>query len=393
MIKENNVINSCSRGNRSDYLGLTLIVLILPFKLVTDILAYLFNLSIPSGTILSFPILLLIFFFFPLKVSKINKKPKLILIFFFSFFLLSIVFNFIIHHFSRLNLVIFNLFLSSFCMFFLYFFSGIYYIKFNETLNSIFFFIILIITSVILYTQFFLKNVWEQLNEYGAYLRVADVYAFILLFIIPNLKYKILKFGLFFLGILSLLYIGSRSSLIFYLMSFFLFFICGLFGLKIKVASVFSSLILFLSLIIFLTSLTKNYIFDYFADTRIGYTFTSSSGGDGARDDFFNSGLERIYANPLTGNIYSRLHEDEGGGNYIHNFLFLLDDYGVFVFLPFIFLVVWTLKRGLSEKKHFYLLLPLIFCLLSMSFSRAYAFPYFFFLLGIYISLKPQKNI
>ena len=180
--------------------------------------------------------------------------------------------------------------------------------------------------------------------------------------------------------------------MVFFLAAVFIFYTYSLISLKIKTTSIFSLIVLVFSLIIVVGNLSETHSFyESFSDTRIGYTVESSSSGDDARTIFLNLGLERISVNPFTGNLYTRLKEEEGGGNYIHNILFLLDDYGLFVFLPIIFLIFWTLIKSFKEKEYFFLLMPLIFCLLSMVFSRAYAFPYFFFFLGIYINLSSKK--
>lgn len=387
-------MNDSIRRLVGDYLGLLSIFLILPLKLISDILAYLYNIPVPSTTIIAFPIMLLALFLFPFRVNGLNKNVKLVLVCFFSFFILSVSFNFIAYHTSNFNLVIFNLFFTSFFMYFLSFYSGLYYLRFYKIVNWCFCFTIIGVTGLILYTQFFLKDVWGQLNEYGAYLRVADVYAIILLLIMPVIKSNFLKFNLLIFSTLTLLYIGSRSSLVFFLASYFIFYIYNVFSLKIKIKSMFLVImIIFSSIIIFEGLNTTQKISDSFSDTRIGYTVESSSGGDDARTIFLNSGLKRIFLNPFTGNIYTRLKEEESGGNYIHNILFLLDDYGLFVFLPVIFLIFWTLMMAFKEKEYFFLFMPLIFCLLSMVFSRAYAFPYFFFFLGIYINLNSKKQL
>lgn len=393
MIRTDIVMNDSMRRVVGDYLGLLLIILVFPLKLISDILAYLYNIPVPSATIIAFPVLLLALLFFPIRINQLNKYPKIILICFFSFFIISVCLNFILYHTSKFNLVVFNLFLSSFFMYFLLFYSGLYYLKFKKIVDQCFCFTLCVVTGVVLYTQFFLKDVWAQLNEYGAYLRIADVYSIILLLIIPVIKSNFLKFGLLILGALTLLYIGSRSSLVFFLAAVFIFYAYSLISLKIKTTSIFSLIVLVFSLIIVVGNLSEKYSFyESFSDTRIGYTVESSSSGDDARTIFLNLGLERISVNPFTGNLYTRLKEEEGGGNYIHNILFLLDDYGLFVFLPILFLIFWTLIKSFKEKECFFLLMPLIFCLLSMVFSRAYAFPYFFFFLGVYINLGSKNK-
>lgn len=385
-------MNNSIRRVLGDYLGLLSILLLLPLKLISDILAYLYNIPVPSATIIALPIMFLAFIFFPIRFNDLNKNIKLMLGCFFSFFIISICLNFIFYHTSNFNLVVFNLLFVSFFMYLLSFYSGLYYLRFKREVDRFLFLTLCIVTGSILYAQFFLKDVWSQLNEYGAYLRIADIYAIILLLIMPTMKSNFIKLGLLILGSLTLLYIGSRSSLVFFLAAFFVFYIYGLIGFRIKVRSMLLVVFMVVSLGFIFLGLAKTYSFsNHFSETRIGYTVESSEGGDDARKIFLKAGLERISVNPFTGNIYARLKEEESGGNYIHNILFILDDYGFFVFSSLVCLIFWLIIKIFKEKEFFFLLMPVIFCLLSMLFSRAYAFPYFFFFLGIYINLNSKK--
>ena len=380
-----------------DYTGLLIFFLAVPLKLLGDIAAYLFGLPVPSMTAIALPFVLISIILLPIKVSSQDRIGfSLICFFFFSFFCILAV-NIIFYHNSLLDAIILNAVFTSVLMYLILFFSGIYYFRFEKIIFSTLFFIVVTVSILIIFTQLYLKDVWQQLNESGSYLRIADIYALISLMVISRLKSLILILSLIVMVSLTLLYIGSRSSLMFFLVSiiFYIFYLI----VFLKVSSQFITAIVFFlfSMAIFFVlsdsaSAVWGLLQTQFSDTRIGYTVESSTGGGAdTRANFFHIGLDRIYSNPFSGNIYERVNGGIGG-EYIHNILFLWDDFGIFVFGLIMALIIWLLVKTSSDKNTSYLLMPILFCLLSMLFARAYAFPYIFLFFGIYLSSYYKFN-
>lgn len=417
--------------------GLIVLLLVFPFKLLIDLLVYLYGFNFISPTILAIP--LIVFYFFILVIysyrngscvtislTSLNKIGIILHSIFFISFFSSLILNVIrYHNFSfLLNEIVINHLATSGILFLVYLYAGYFFLYFERQFLYFSFMLILVFSVILLVTELYYNiNIWMELNESGAYLRIADVYAVTSLIILARFQVlKFLRIVLIILNVLVLLYFGSRSSFIFYLIALMLYSIgiivmdlSNLIGLilnrkdrgtllycRYKKYLLLYLCILFGCIGVFLTlvnsklfGFSTNSIISNFSDFRI-FQALGSPDADSSRVIFLQNGISRILNNPFTGNIYDRLIHDSSyfdtkGGNYIHNILFLLDDYGVLTFLIFLLLIVWLFYcLKIFKIKEF--VLPVLFCLLSLFFTRAYGYPYIFFFLGICLSISNSNN-
>jgi len=241
-------------------------------------------------------------------------------------------------------------------------------------------------TIAIVVTQLLFSDVWLTLNESGAYLRIADLYCLMTLLIISRMQGTAIRAATVLVAAPALLFLGSRSSLLFFGVA--LAAVAGWKIIRLKFNKRLTLTMIGLAVMALVAVAVDPSLLDLlwrtFSETRIGQTLeTEGNGGLDTRGDYFRAGLERIVDNPLFGNWQYRLFLSDTGGDYIHNVLFLWDDYGFFVFFLMVLLLFFILikigRRG--ELNHH--LASLLFCIFSMVFARAYAFPYFFFFVGI----------
>lgn len=115
-----------------------------------------------------------------------------------------------------------------------------------------------------------------------------------------------------------------------------------------------------------------------------------------ARNRLFDSGLNDILENPLSGKFGGQLTSsitDETGrrwGAYIHNILSYYRQFGLIPFVFLINLLVYSSVKLFNADKKF---IPiLLFLLISILFSRSYSFPFIFIIFGITISFKLNNN-
>lgn len=378
------------RRKLGEYNALLVLFLMLPFKLLGDISSYLFNIFVPSMTIFAIPFFLIGIFLFPIKINLRKKIIVFLIGIFFASGIVSIVLNTIIYYISTISyIIILNSIITSLLMYFIFFYMGLYYQDFEKIILKVISFTLLIVGICVIFTQIYVKDVWMQLNKSGSYLRISDTYVFMLLLVISRMKS--LKTSLFFavFSFFVVFFLGSRSSLLFYIISISMYIYYCSFIIKKNIFMIFFLIISIVSPFILQSIKWKDIVMDNFQDFRIISTLEADGGGGiDTRKIFLENGLMRIIENPFTGNIYKRFYLDNTGGNYIHNILFLWDDFGILVFGVAILLILWLFIEVIRSKEYFYFMLPILFCILSMLFARAYTFPYIFLFLGIYLNLK-----
>lgn len=252
----------------------------------------------------------------------------------------------------------------------------------------------LVSTIAILVSEFYLTKVWAKLNESGSYLRIADLYVILAFLLISNSETRIAKILILIISIPVLLYLGSRSSLLFYIFAIILAFFFHL--ARVQLGKMVIYALIAISAGVTLWALDASYlplIERATEDNRITQTLASEGyGGVDGRAHLFRAGLERIYSQPFTGNWQFRLSKSsDNGGDYMHNALFMWDDFGIFIFGTLLILIFGISHKVLTVSRHTKFAGMLCFILLSMAFTRAYAFPYLFFLAGI-IMTNSESN-
>lgn len=221
----------------------------------------------------------------------------------------------------------------------------------------------------------------------------ADILVIIyFIYILRNKNGNIKNWFDFSISIIIIIFLfigGSRTTFVFFLLSFLL-----VLGLKIRN-------ILIFGLISFLL-LNKNFIeyisnIESLEDYRVVKLLSYSEDASFiARNQLFVSGLYDITDNPFFGKFGGQLTSgitDDSTvnrwGGYIHNILSYYRQFGLISFCLIIYLLYYSAKRLIKIDKAF---LPIIFFLLtSIFFSRSYTFPYIFIIFGISISFG--KNV
>lgn len=352
----------------------------IPLKLLADIYSYLYNANIPSAITIALPISLMAAIFYPPQIYKKSRSLIKITCLFLLLLIVSIITQIIFTKKSMgINSTTINSINTSLFLYIVYLVAGYGYAC-NENLSlAILKFSCLIGYTIIILTQIYIKDVWLTLNEYGAYLRIADLMCIISLICISKTKSVYIKITFSILSAISLLYIGSRSSLLFFLFSLGIGFI-----LSIQRTNAMYIIFSIIGLI-FIIFVSKNFlgnIENLFYETRIGQTMlTEGGGGVDERQRLLELGLERIEKNPLLGNWQNRLFNSNDGGDYIHNILFLWDDFGLTVF-SLMAIIITLIYIHVKDNKNIFIS-TYLFITLSMLFARAYTFPYIFFVAGI----------
>ena len=360
-----------------------------PVKLAADFLTYMFDLGVPSATFLAMPMAVFTCIVWPPKISKEDRLVWSVVIGFFFVFFLTIVWKVSFSPYGvELNKVIINSVSVSLGLYFVALIAGLGYGKIHAAKSKLLIGTFLLLSSSVFITQFFIRDVWLKLNEDGAYLRIADLYCIVTLLIFSSIKSRPVLFIMVIVAVPILLFIGSRSSLLFFALAVAVSFLWDLPNIKIKnMATFFLFAICLISVLYALIPESFLFYSNIFSESRIGQTLQSSGyAGVDERNNLFFDGIDRISSDPFFGSWIARLYGSNNGGDYMHNILYLWDDFGLLVFsLMVVLMIVSIAKVFLSpDLKRF---MPLVlFCLLSMIFARAYAFPYIFLFIGIFLA-------
>lgn len=241
---------------------------------------------------------------------------------------------------------------------------------------------------IVISFQAVLGDVWMQLNESGAYLRVSDLYAIAALLLIARSGTIAVTTIVVVVASLSILFLGSRSTLLFFLTA-----VAGwlaIEALRHFLAKRHAPIVKVLAVNAAVAAVGATYLVvaryfpaltDLFRMTRIGYTVFDSAdyGGLGTRTEFMRAGLERIGEKVLGGSLFERIKGVDEAGDHIHNMLFVWDDFGLIAFVAMV-LATGAISVSALVYRSFNgrLVAAVLFCLMSMMFTRAYAFPYLF---------------
>lgn len=163
------------------------------------------------------------------------------------------------------------------------------------------------------------------------------IYSIYILTIFKQLQEKRLLVLISFISIYVLILAGGRGSLLCFLIVLFLF----IFSKKAKLIFILLSILLFTS---------ASFIIDFFSDNqRIYELLTFNIAEDGSaqgRIKLLANNLKIINNNLFLGEFQSYIE-----GNYIHNMLSILQDYGLFVFILFILILLHGLKLFILNIK------------------------------------------
>jgi len=372
-------------------------VLALPLKLLVDLVYY----TKYTGTInVSYLLLILLPAIF---LHSLNNKSNIIhnlfyIIVFYS--LIRALFS-IIYYGDAIPITIAITYLgTSIVLYCLYYLVGYSLRYVNDTLSRVNLLAIIASTGYIAISEIVLKKpVWQLLNESGAYLRIADTYAICALMCLYYYRKNITVYILIlFASFYSIYCLGSRSTIIMFIVSIGL---TELITTRRKLAASFIALLLLLISFVYadeIISFTDIQIEKHVSGTnRIISTIVDSSdfGGVSSRKEYLQKGIERIYSAPIWGSFMGDVHEYSMPGKYIHNILYLWDEYGILTFGIVLILVGYVInlftRADISDYPKS--ILPLfIFSLSSMLVARSFQFPYLFIVIGLLSTVTAVRN-
>lgn len=357
-----------------------LFFLALPFKLYVDVASYLygfvfFGIGYYLSLVVSFCLIIFLLVFN--KLRRVDDRTLLGVISLFFIVTLSYFYQSI---FGVKSGNFFEGMISYFTfvpLCFFYFCSGF---GFRENLdyNWLFSYWFLSIGIILPYQIF--SDIWLTLNENGAYLRISDCLSVLTLFLMSHEKTSRTRFTfIFMMTMLTLFFLGSRSSLATFFVASVLYFTFN--HLK---ATLDKCLTMFFLLSLFVFAIHLNlleYILD--SDFRVVTSIQSNTlGGGDIRLSYFLNGIDRISDSPINGNLYERIDQTPYPGDYIHNIFFIYDDFGLIPFIVTLYLI-FNITKYVFNKKNRRFLGVFAFCLLSMIIARAYSFPYVYMILGM----------
>lgn len=348
--------------------------------------------GLPSINIsaLRFIIFILSYFIFLLNIKKIIEPNFITYVIGFLFFhlLISVIFlvnyhyvtdyaaNANIYFLERIDAVVVN--------YFMFFLLGTFYVIQRQINNSALRRIVYIYWFLfVVFTIFNLKNLS---SAYGAnlldssgisYIFFADRIAIlsILLFHIESKNKR--KILIFFVSVILLFLYPSRTSFYIFIFSIVLPFIILPNSRKIA----------FIILGVILIFILTNYFQDSFEfrNSRIFSISLENNTSLEAREIIFNNNKNIILENLVIGDFMSDVRIARGGGYQIHNFLSLLQDFGLIIFIPFLFYLFKSIYASYKiinqknlESQDLAMVSLLIFSLIISILSRSHLYPYIF---------------
>ena len=360
--------------------------LALPLKLLFDLLQYLFDVPIIPATAAGFVLALLSVPFVPRNV--VRARSFLLTIVLLVILLLSFAFQAILAKGPLSVSLAFTHLAASAGQMFVFAIAGIGLFVREDASYRALKWAFWTTSAMVIYYQAVVGDVWLRLNESGAYLRISDLYAISALLLIARGNRVAMTVFMAAVAGFSILFLGSRATLLFFVTALagwtsfealrHLFLrkhatLIKVLGVNVAVAVVGSTYLI-----------VDRYIWvllDLFGRTRIGYTVFDSPdfAGLGTRAEYLRAGLERIREQVFGGSLFERIKGVDEAGDHIHNMLFVWDDFG---FLAFAAMVLATgaiaISTILYRASNGRFVAAVLFCLMSMMFARAYAFPYLF---------------
>ncbi|ENW85221.1 hypothetical protein F906_02748 [Acinetobacter pseudolwoffii] len=313
------------------------------------------------------------------------KSRSLSVYFFVSLIFMMFFLSFFSKSYSYLDGIDFLKFLG-------YFFAGYSFFKYlllRERINKL---IILFIYVVCLISAF---NFDYNEGNYLYYSEGVVVFSFFIISIISknSLSSYLCSILIFFLSLISLYYINSRSAIFFFSLSFliFSFLFYGFRRSLFLITPLFSLVIAYL---FYLNSTLDNYsenrllrlLFDRDSDTSLS-----------AREVVNQFGKETFVKNWFTGDfgIYRGVF---GEGLYAHNFYSFLAEFGIIgiLFLAYVIFIYFKaflyIFKSNYQRFEIFLLLCLIYTFLGILLSKSYVWLFLYFTVGITVSYLNHKS-
>lgn len=243
---------------------------------------------------------------------------------------------------------------------------------------------IFFVISIFLYLDGPLR-IFLDFEGSGVYLFLGDTFAMLSLLLLTNnyKKYKNLNLIIFILSIFVLFIIGSRDALFVYIAVSFLYFYKSFNFMKL--ASIF--LIIFSTVIVFTEY--NNIVIE---NNRMFSVISGNLKNDNSQisrvvqNEF---GINDISNNIFLGSYANQYYSLNSMGSYMHNILSYYRQFGLFVFLLIIFLLLFVSKRYFEyfilnhTKIEAYIPYLSLFIVLECIFFRSYNAAHFWLAIGL----------
>ena len=356
-------------------------ILLFPLVIINYFLNVLGFFYLPAGS-LAYLLSLILIAHFIMYELKLLRDISLIYFLFFIAFLSSI-----------LAILVFSAetdFLDSYNFFkiIIYFIMGFYFYKLFKSEYYLKYYLFFAFFSsvgiIILYNSIDIYDVAEkQIN----YLQIAEALVVILLVAHSAINKKINQYILFLLGIGSLYFINSRSSIAGYIITFML-----LMFLKYSKKH-------FIALISVLSLFTATYLVDYAikADAtsynrmfRI-FVNTDNDNSLNARKQLHEQGMSRISEHTFTGDFKGQL-EYGGFGSYMHDIFSFWAQFGLVNFILIILLIIFgyiiILKNWQNNFYKNFTLIYFTYTVLLTIVAKAYIYNQIYLSFGLVLAMS-----
>lgn len=303
-------------------------------------------------------------------------------------------------------------------MLILYLIGKNFYLIINEKhthIRNITFFVYFIYSLAIYYLNFkyhintdgngvfisFYLNGFVDANNAVNYLSIGDNFAILSFFILNStVKYK-KKIFLIANSIFVLYLIGSRTSLIVFILCILFCTALDFFKIKStykKIAIVLTASILIAASLLFLPVVQKNSL--NFSNNRMVSLLTNNREKDYSYEErkrLFEIGVEQVKRNWFKGQMFAEY--EIGVGEYIHNILSYWQEYGIIVFLFLLYLSSKVFVKNvfnsfkLSNRNNEYLVMNSMYIIICSFISRAYVNPLIWFALSLNTTKVNNDNL
>lgn len=358
--------------------------LFLTYFVLIPISLYQYNLGNMPNLVSLLNLYVIVISLFLLRYLKINLLD-LMIIFIFIFMLINIQIDLFMYskneylYDKNIKNLIFSISLYSMGRFFVY--------QKNNFILFLFLFILIVEKILNLNTDFLSINL--DFEDEGIYLFLADTFSIVALLAISVCRNFIVKIILIIASFYILFIMGSRAA-------FYIFTLVIIINLLKE--SRFLYVVLFLCFLVFITNyfLEKNNIKIDIENSRMISVLidVEKDRSQIARKIQINQGFNEILNNPILGSYGGQIIRFNSFGSYMHNIFSYYRQFGLIVFLGIIFGLIFIsicyyqwLFNG-KYKNFNYIFYIGTYIILIVMFFRAYTAAYFWFMLGLFFSLK-----
>lgn len=259
----------------------------------------------------------------------------------------------------------------------------------RKSVIYIYWMLALIISMFIDFPNFRMWYGLEGMNNswWWSYLVWGNSFAIISLLTFVAQNTLVRKLIVFLISNIMLVYISSRSAIICFNLSIFLFL-----ALKENYRRTF----LYLISLLVLTFCTVKFfsLENYFPNrTRVFFNFESDQSGS-LRIQQFIHGVKDIKENIFSGSYMGQLkfnRDTPSRGNYIHSYLSIWRQFGLIPFIMILVMIGFILKTLKSNNTSSEFFVLSTFILINCIFFKSYTYPYLFLVLGWAVSIKYYK--